>query len=258
MRILHETESWENYMFVTLTYSDQYLPFDVNSLYPTLRKDHLVKFYKRLRKSIEPFKIKYFACGEYGEQNLRPHYHMILFGLGLQDKDLIKEAWPFCDWSIPAIDEKSFGLAEIKSIEYVAQYIDKKLSGQEADEEYGHKMREPVFKINSLGMGKEFALKNKAQLQQDLSVSMWGTTHALPRYYIDKCKIDIKKAKERAKTLEKIENEKLGGVRLSETQIYKKGDIKILNKINKKKSQNRSQKDTNLKAKISLKKLRTI
>jgi hypothetical protein len=43
---------------------------------------------KRLRKSIEPAKIKYFACGEYGEKSLRPHFHAIIFGYDFLDKTL--------------------------------------------------------------------------------------------------------------------------------------------------------------------------
>lgn len=258
MRILHETESWLNYMFVTLTYSPEHLPYNKTSIYPTLRKSDLQKFFKRLRKDINPFKIKYFACGEYGEETMRPHYHLILFGLGLGDKQTIMDNWPYADWQVQAIRDKSFGLVELKSIEYVAGYINKKLSGELADEEYGHQNKEPGFKISSQGIGKQFALDNKDQLQQDLSINVFGTKHALPRYYIDKCNINISEAKKRAETLEKFENESLGGVRLSETQIYKNNNIKILNKINNKKIKSRSQRDTNLKAKLSLKKLRNI
>ena len=63
--------------FVTLTYADDQLP-DGNSLCP----EDVTKFLKRLRKRIDPVKIRYFLCGEYGEGSTsRPHYHLILFGL---------------------------------------------------------------------------------------------------------------------------------------------------------------------------------
>lgn len=263
MRLLHETLSWQDFMFITLTYDEQHVPYNIMlsnacSFFPTLRKSDLQKFFKRVRKQIAPFKIKYFACGEYGEENLRPHYHIILFGLGLADKQIIKDCWPYCDWDHPKIEKNSFGNVEIKSIEYVAGYIDKKLSGELSDEEYGHQNKEPVFKLNSQGMGLQFCIDNKIQLQQDCSVNVFGQTHALPRYYIDKANIDVTKAKKRAETLEKFENEKFGGIRLTEAQIYKNNEIKILNKINNKKKLSRSQKDANLNAKISLKKLRKI
>ena len=47
--------------FVTLTYDDVFRPAG-----QTLVKDHLQKFIKRLRKAL-PYKIRYYACGEYGE-----------------------------------------------------------------------------------------------------------------------------------------------------------------------------------------------
>lgn len=46
-----------------------------------LRKADLQKFFKRLRKrlkSISDANIYYFACGEYGPQSLRPHYHFVI------------------------------------------------------------------------------------------------------------------------------------------------------------------------------------
>ena len=74
-------------------------------------------------------KIRYFACGEYGDRTARPHYHAIVFGLSLSsdDKQMVKDSWPFCDWSNCSIARNSFGMAEPDSISYVAQYIDKNL-----------------------------------------------------------------------------------------------------------------------------------
>lgn len=60
--------------FVTLTYADEHLPPD-----GSLCKRDLTLFLKRLRKSRPGQKIRYFACGEYGERLRRPHYHLILF-----------------------------------------------------------------------------------------------------------------------------------------------------------------------------------
>ena len=59
----------------------------------------------------------------------RPHYHLIIYGLGLniEDRTLIMDAWPYCDWSNSHIRNKSFGLVEPDSVRYVAQYIDKNL-----------------------------------------------------------------------------------------------------------------------------------
>lgn len=74
--------------FTTLTYSDEHLP-------PTLRKRHLQLFLKRLRRSKPARRIRFFAAGEYGEQNQRPHYHAILYGIGHAPRDhlYIEDAW---------------------------------------------------------------------------------------------------------------------------------------------------------------------
>lgn len=61
--------------FVTLTYET-----DVGSLEP----QHLTAFLRAFRKLVAPIKIRYYAVGEYGEKNGRPHYHIALFG------------WPSC------------------------------------------------------------------------------------------------------------------------------------------------------------------
>lgn len=43
-------------------------------------KEYFQKFMKRLRKALNPIKIKYFRIGEYGDAHKRPHYHCILLG----------------------------------------------------------------------------------------------------------------------------------------------------------------------------------
>lgn len=84
----HEASS-----FVTLTYAGKYLP-------PTLAwNDHVQPFLKRLRQSAKRSAaaptIRYFGCGEYGTERARPHYHLILFGLGHLDRErlLVDNAW---------------------------------------------------------------------------------------------------------------------------------------------------------------------
>lgn len=62
--------------FVTLTYEDTKLPEGGN-----LNPRDLQLFLKRLRKSIAPRRIRFFAVGEYGDQTERAHYHISLFGM---------------------------------------------------------------------------------------------------------------------------------------------------------------------------------
>nr|QJB19844.1 MAG: replication initiator protein [Microvirus sp.] len=214
VRLLHESEFWENSIFLTLTYDDYHLP-ENNSL----RKRHLQLFFKRLRKNTGK-KIKYFACGEYGDNTERPHYHSIVFGLGYNDIEDIKLAWTYCNWDIPTISNKSFGKVEPDSIRYVCQYIDKKLSGEKADEEYDNKKREPVFKIQSNGLSLKYIEKYKDGIFQRSYITVNGNKRSIPRYYINKAEIDNNEMHEYAEKKERELTEHLLGVYLSLDEAY--------------------------------------
>lgn len=82
--------------FVTLTYSDDNVPYcfdddnDPDHLCPvshSLDKRDFQLFMKRLRFHFSDLKIRFLGCGEYGSSTLRPHYHLILFGLSMDDFD---------------------------------------------------------------------------------------------------------------------------------------------------------------------------
>lgn len=72
--------------FLSLTYDEAHISSD----YELVRKDYQ-DFLKRLRKHLEPKKIRVYGCGEYGQDPgvpgmYRPHYHMIIFGWDPEDK----------------------------------------------------------------------------------------------------------------------------------------------------------------------------
>ncbi len=99
-------------VWATLTYDDANLPV-------TLRKDHLSAFIKRLRARLGERRFRFFGCGEYGEKRKRPHYHVILFGLGHADAREIEAAWGM---GIVQVDR-----LEPAAVAYVAGYTAKKL-----------------------------------------------------------------------------------------------------------------------------------
>lgn len=70
-RLQTEMQYNKNCVFVTLTYSDEYLPES------GVQVHDLQLFFKRLRKRVET--IRYYAIGEYGTTTFRPHYHAIIF-----------------------------------------------------------------------------------------------------------------------------------------------------------------------------------
>lgn len=100
--------------FVTLTYDDEHLPVD-GSLCP---KD-VQLWLKRLRRSVEPARLRYFLVGEYGNRTFRPHYHLALFGLGVEP-ELIGESWSKGNVVVGSLTMQSAG--------YVAGYVTKKMT----------------------------------------------------------------------------------------------------------------------------------
>lgn len=63
-----------------------------------LRKDHVQKFFKRLRKNTG-IKIQYAYCGEYGSTYSRPHYHYIIWS-----NEEIKQSDIYNAWRAPSIN----------------------------------------------------------------------------------------------------------------------------------------------------------
>ena len=185
--MMHELHYHKDSSFVTLTYDDDHIPD-----FASLRKSHFQKFMKRLRKRLLERKIRYFACGEYGETTQRPHYHMILFGLSLRDPDkqLVKDSWEYCDWSNRTIERNSFGMVEPESIQYVAGYIDKKFTGELAEREYKDKNREPVFKVSSQGLGRQYCDDYQEEFLDNQFIRYRGNKVSIPRYYLKR--LDIK------------------------------------------------------------------
>ena len=87
-RMLMEQTQHQETCFLTLTYGDAALPRvyhkESDLWIPTLAKSHLQKWIRSARQSItsKGLSIRYFAAGEYGTKYGRPHYHLILYGIG--------------------------------------------------------------------------------------------------------------------------------------------------------------------------------
>lgn len=169
-RLMHESDYHKKSAFVTLTYSNENLP--VNGV---LIKSDLQKFIKRLRRDLdyENRKIKYYACGEYGEKYGRPHYHLILFGIdGYEDKKVIEE-----NWSKGLIHT---GSVTYDSCRYVCDYFNK----DDRREKYPNGVL--PFKVQSNGIGKKYIQKNEKNLVSNGFVRVKGVKTSIPRYYKNK------------------------------------------------------------------------
>lgn len=178
-------------MFLTLTYAPEHLP-----PYGALRKDHLQKFIKRLRR--DGLKIRYYAVGEYGEQLSRPHYHIILFGFWPSDSyiwrtkggynfyrsDYIEKKWPYgyCDYSS----------VTRSNCDYVARYVTKKIGGAMANDHYEKTLPDgtlyylpPEFSVMSLKppIGKAWIEKYWQETYDTDSVVLDGKEYPVPEFY---------------------------------------------------------------------------
>ncbi len=135
---MHEAQLQPDNAFVTLTYSDDHYS-------PSLHYPDFQRFMKRLRHRISYFDVqrwrwlpRYFMCGEYGEQTLRPHFHFILFGYQFRDlkpigKDLYTSPMLERLWEKGNV---SVGQASYESAGYCARYACKKVSGPRAGAHY--------------------------------------------------------------------------------------------------------------------------
>jgi len=209
MRITHEASlhsADSGNCFITLTYRDpRECTFDQlkKGLHlpdpPTLVKSHFQKFMKRLRKHVG-HKVRYFHCGEYGDETRRPHYHACLFNVSFPDQALwrdndgvytfysptLERLWPY---GFSTVSELNFETAA-----YTAGYCLKKITGEKADEHYQHIQPDtgeltwllPPYATMSLkpGIGAQF-FKDFAPDFFDDSVPVpgKGVLRKMPRYY---------------------------------------------------------------------------
>lgn len=150
--------------FVTLTYNENHVPVsyyadpETGEALPslTLCLRDVQNFFKRLRKMFPDNDIRYYLAGEYGEKSQRPHYHMILYGLPLNDlvpykkspvgfqyytSDILQRAWSVLEPNLEDLDGPRvpipIGFVVVSEVTwdtcaYTARYVMKKLKGDEA------------------------------------------------------------------------------------------------------------------------------
>ena len=188
VRCMHEAQMWKENSFVTLTYNEENLPYG-----STLVPEHFTRFIRALRKTTaDP--IRYFMCGEYGENFSRPHYHAILFNYWPEDAEEIGQ-WYHSE-KLQSVWRKGFvtiGHVTFDSAAYTARYVLKKMTGRVAELHY-QKVVEETGEIiqlqpeysrmsNRPGIGNAWIKKYVSDVYPDDFVVHDGRKMKAPRYY---------------------------------------------------------------------------
>lgn len=205
-RCMLEAQYHDENWFLTLTYDDDHLPdrhelvnCETGEIVPSpivsLDKDELSAFMKRLRKNTGQ-KIRFFGCGEYGDETHRPHYHVIIFGLHLNDLKIYKTNFRGeILYNSPIIDKawQQRGHAVLAECSwdtccYVARYVTKKLKGKSSEiyEDLG--IYPPFVRMSrDPGIARYYYDDNKDKIYDYdkilLSTSVGGRSFKPPRYY---------------------------------------------------------------------------
>lgn len=222
MRILHESKVSDCSSFITLTYAPDednltYNFFRKNRKHWTgkkCRKQSLKRiwtlcpedyqlFMKRLRKAVkkwyeekglEPKKVRFFHCGEYGEAKGRPHHHAIIFNFAFPDRkvykvvkkkgrtyvlytsELLNKCWPH---GYAICTDVTYDSAA-----YVSRYCTKKINGQFSDTYYNGRKQEYITMSNRRGIGYEWYKKYaKTDAYIEDNVICNGKKLRVPAYY---------------------------------------------------------------------------
>lgn len=217
MRCVHESKLWPANSFITLTYDDKFLPPG-----GTLVKRDFQLFMKRLRdkfvdhtskESYDATRVRFYACGEYGELNRRPHYHAILFNVAFKDRVFFKKNYRGENWYVSKVLDDLWGngyasVADVSfdSAAYVARYVMKKIDGPLAEvpkanglthyevyDENGEIFRRlPEFTLMSRdgGIGINWYKRYGAETYNHDSVIINGRPVRPPRFYDGKFEVD--------------------------------------------------------------------
>lgn len=194
VRCVHQASLHDDNCYLTLTYNDENLPDD-NSL----NKRDFQLFMKRYRTWLQRTgqeKIKFFHCGEYGDDNNRPHYHAIIFNHDFSDKkffkmsngyplyisDSLSELWP--------LGYHTIGSVTFESAAYCARYVMKKVTGELADDHYLDPetgvLRQPEYTTQSNGIGLEWLNRFETDVYPSDEIILSGGIRSKPPRFYDK------------------------------------------------------------------------
>lgn len=201
-RMMLELQHTGKAVFLTMTYDNDHVPLSTDEdtgefFWFNLNKRDLQLFFKRLRKRFSDKEIRYYAAGEYGSNTFRPHYHAVVFGLGLEDfpdrtlrgknelgqchfsSDLLADIWNAGFCLLAAVSWQTCA--------YVARYVQKKVfHGYSITDALGC---DPEFSLSSRrpGLGK-FYLDDHPELFDTSKIYVSGVPDGMliPKYFLRK------------------------------------------------------------------------
>lgn len=209
-RMCLEKEYHDRWCFVTLTYDNDHLdtiqryhaadPDTGEGCIPvlSLNYDDLKQFMKNLRRALEyrgRGHIRFYAGGEYGELHHRPHFHLIIFGLEVDDLEFLRKSKLGHHCYVSNFLQKIWKKGQVivneaswDSCAYTARYVMKKKYGQ-ASEFYERFNIEPEKSRMSIkpGIARQYFNEHKEDIYRFdelyLKCSGGGRTVRPPSYY---------------------------------------------------------------------------
>lgn len=199
-RIMLEAKMYNDNYFITLTYDNDHIVYGSKGR-PTLVKKDISKFMKALRQvyrdKYDHVGIRFYGTGEYGDKTFRPHYHVIMFNLPLNDlvefsktglgdslytSDLITGLWKKGHVVI--------GKLTLESANYTARYVNKKIDKLHVKKFYEDDLGvepEASFMSRMPGIGEKYFNRNVDSIYSSGIVlpdrNGVAQLKSIPRYY---------------------------------------------------------------------------
>lgn len=185
LRSMFEMKDHQEGCFITLTYETSPV---------VLIRRHYQLFLKRLRKAVSPVKIRTLVCGEYGDKNYRPHFHMLIYGYDFPDKYRIEDSSSGkSQYMSNTLDDLWYNEEEgtggrctiqdltLNSSAYCALY-----SAKPKFELPKHLQENPEFNQWSRGLGVNQLLKGMETYMQTDEIWFDGKKHNIPQIILNK------------------------------------------------------------------------
>lgn len=176
-RLCEEWKASKCAFFVTWTYDDAHLPLD------GVQRHDIELTRKSWKKILDKFgKMSYFIVSEYGTDNLRPHYHGIMYcyyDISVYDlHDVLFACWKKCDPLRLQVDV----LTSESAINYCCGYVHQRSQVPDG--------QNPNFKVISRSLGYSFLedpdCHGDMMEKEEPYYWYFGKKMHLSRYYRDK------------------------------------------------------------------------